>query len=243
MRWRHDLLKGTPTQKHLSRLYYELAQIGARAIGEKEDWPYSYKTSEELICLAADMSRYDPRLFDIMVELFYFHWQKINPCVLRQFLPRMVTPQTLFTIFNFITFEKTAPEKQAYYEYLTKGYSKVSPQLYFINLYLPGSLNMQKASRESIQEFLDWGFLSRERPIIHENGKRISLGHWGPSARKNIRRQILKKKESFHLSDYLERLEHTISRQQALIDLKNDPKLTCQGHGRGSVWILVDNKS
>ena len=53
-----------PTTNHLSRIYFELAKLGARALGEKRPWLYgNVKDAEDILALALQMSRYDPRLF------------------------------------------------------------------------------------------------------------------------------------------------------------------------------------
>jgi hypothetical protein len=225
-----------PTLKHLSRMYYELAQLGARAIGEKDDWPYCYATKEDLLILGSQMSRYDPRLLSILVEYFYRNWKSINPLELKILLKQANTPQTVCVILNFLT-RTHDKEYLDYYEYITKEFSPVPHQLYFIDLYFPGSNNMKQASKTSLSEYYEWGFLARERPIIY-NAQRISLGHWGPESRKNIIQDLAKKNTSFTISDYLKKIDNTITRQQALIDLKNTSNIELKGRKKGSHWVL-----
>lgn len=236
------MLKQPPTTAHLSRLYYELAGLGARAIGAKNQWPYEWREPEELLGLACEMSRYDPRLLSLLVEYFLLHWKKLNPHTLRNFSKDMATPQTLAVMLNFIA--HCGEEEFLFYEYVTKNLLPAKVQLYFYNLYLPGSKQMQRAALEPLQEFEDWGFLARERPIVHDEatGKRILLGRWGPRARQQIIRKLSGHLKQFSLYEYLKAVDHMISRQQALQDLKASPYVKSQGKGRGSVWMGLGGK-
>ena len=225
-----------PTLNHLSRAYFELGLIGARVVGEKKKWPYSPKSKEELLVLTAEMSRFDPRLFDILVEFLFFHWMELNPQTLRNSIRTMPSPQVFGVIGSFL--EPCFDDREVIYffEYLMRDYHPVPPQLFFCLLYAPGSRAMQKASFEPLQEYLSWGFLARERPIIHSL-QRMELGHFSPQARHNIISRLVARSGQISLADYLETLNHTLSRQQALLDLKDFTGLKIKGKGRGSVWV------
>jgi hypothetical protein len=215
-------------------MYYELAQHDALAIGEKKPWPYRPKNIYELLTLAADMSRFDPRLLGILVEFFELKWSEINPTILRQTMMHMDCPQTLGVIFSFTNGFLKQKEFSFYKDYVLRNLKPVEPQLYFIGLHAPGSKNMQLSATESLQEYTLWGFLARERPILHKN-KRVTLGHWNPAARRNIIERLIKTKKHFKISDYLNAVDHSITRQQALTDLKA-AKLHLKGCGRNATW-------
>lgn len=238
------MLKQIPTFNHLSRMYFELSQQGGISVGEAADWPYSPQSREELIALASDMSRFDPRLFEVIVDWVFHHWTELNPYRLRQMLKTMTFPQTLCVIFNFVTSPPrdsvpTNSECLAFYQYLCEGIKPVNSQLYFTNIYpKPAGSLMTRAVTESLKEYLDWGFLARERPIIHHQGYKIPLGYYSLHARQNIIRRLADLREGFGLSRYLDGVAHTISRQQALNDLKNCPFIKSKGKGRGSRWFL-----
>lgn len=230
------MLLSPPTTSHLSRMYYELSRLGARCVGMPKKWPYGVLTHEQLLALAAEMSRYDPRLFGIVTEYTFHNWKTGNPYQIRQILKDMQWPQTLCVVYDFVASATSDKECRFFYEYITRDVLPVTPQLFYLNIYPPGSHSMRRAVQEPIQEYLDWGYLARERPIIHGK-QRQTLGHWGPQARKNIIRRIITQKRSISLSDYLETLDHTISRQQALFDLKESPWVKAKGKGRGSFWV------
>lgn len=220
-------------------MYFELSQKGGISVGEAKEWPYSPQSMEELIGLASDMSRFDPRLFQVVVDWTFHHWTELNPYRLRQGLQTMTCPQTLCVIFNFVSSIKTDPEVSAFYQYLSGGIKPVAHQLYFTNVYpKPAGSLMTRAVMEPLQEFLDWGFLARERPMIHDQGQKIPVGYYSLNARQNIIRRLADSKPSFSLGDYLEGIDQTISRQQALNDLKNCCLIKPKGKGRGSYWVL-----
>lgn len=226
-----------PTFSHLSRIYYELSLLGAKCVGKKTKWPYEKLSFEQLLILACEMSRYDPRLFDILVEYFYFHWNKLNPYLLRGEIKNMQEAAIIGVISSFAKQALNNQEAIYFFDYLVYGIKAASYQLFFINLYPPASRLMQKASEAPLEQFYQWGFLARERPIIHDT-KRIVLGYWEFYARQNIIRNLVDKKQVITIADYLSEVDHTISRQQALIDLQKCPFVKSQGKGRGSYWCL-----
>lgn len=230
----------SPTENHLSRLYYELEKIGARSVGLKKPWPYSFSCREELFALAADLSRFDPRLLEVLVQFGLEHWEDLNPQRVRKYSKKMTTPQTLGVIASFIATamaqEVRAPdlEQNFFWEYIIAGLSPVEPQFYFRDLYLPGSSLAGRAVKESLQEFRRWGFFGRERVIMDPVSRRTA-GTWDQESRLNILRRLFSKKKKITMAEYLEELRYTISRQQALQDFKT-LRAKPVGGGRSSAW-------
>jgi len=155
-------------------------------------------------------------------------------------MSRQNSPQALLVMLEFAATASKNEELRFFAEYLFKGHTPVAPQLFFMDLHTPGTTLMQRAALEPLQEFLAWGFLARERPIIHGD-TRLTLGHWGSTARQNIIRRLLKNNHTLTLSNYLTALDHTVSRQQALADMKESPLLKMKGKGRGAVWVKLAN--
>lgn len=225
----------TPSPKHLSRLYWELAQLGASSVGKKYAWPYRLKSKEALLALAADFSRYDPRLLSILVSWFYQHWQDFSPQALRSFYPQMKSPQTIALIAEFLKTLTDKPELTCLMVYLQGGVEAVPFQLYFRGLYRPGGRMSQRAVLESLAEYRRWGFLARERPVL-DVFKKTPLGHLSQEARLFCLKELLEEKKNIQLSDYLKALPLAVSRQQALQDLKKLAKLKPGTSGRGAQW-------
>ena len=226
-----------PTPKHLARLYYELGRIGARSVGEKLRWPFGSLTPEALFTLAADWSRWDPRLLEILVQYGIEHWRDLNPQQLREKLRTMEMPQTLGVIASFIqTAKSEESELLFFWNYVVQGIEPAPSQFYFCNLHQPGSPRAERTARESLSEFKQWGFLGLERVITDSKTKK-SVGTLPVDSRLNLLRRLFKQKTSIQISDYLEALKNSISRQQALLDLKALPAKQ-HGKGRSAHWML-----
>lgn len=226
-----------PTTAHLSRMYFELAKIGAMSAGEKKPWAYKIKDREELIALACDMSRFDPRLVDILVGYFIRHSRELNPARLRSYYSKMKSPQTVAVITEFMAGEIHEDEAVFFIQYLCMGLKPVNYQFYFYNLYSPGGTLAQRAAEEGIYEYRKWGFFARERPVVDPTKKRC-VGSFNSISRRNILKRLIGEKKEIGLKDYLEALEYSVSRQQALSDIKNSGLAKCVGMGRGAKWRI-----
>ena len=236
------VLKQIPTQEDLMRLYWELSQMGAPCIGEKKKWAYHLPpprhSKEELVSLACEMVRYDPRLLSILIIYLIEHWQELNPLHLRKACFQIKTPQVVGVLKEFILEYSQGLELKYFLEYVVKGLRPVSPQLFFIGLFSIGSHKHELMAQRSLKQYLKWGFLGRERPLVNLVSKQ-AVGTYDFQTRKKIIFNILRAQKSFSLKEYLGALDHTISRQQALYDLKHFRNLKLTGHGRGAKWKLV----
>lgn len=229
------MLKAIPTTDHLSRLYYELSLIGAYCVGEHRKWPYGKPERVHLLALAAEMLRYDPRLLTILLTYCLEHFHDINPTEIRAIYKDMQMPQTFAVLTEFIKAATSDKELLYWAEYLQRGLSPVSPQFFFHYLYTPGGALADRAVERNLQEYKRWGFIAFERPTIDQKTKK-TVGSFDPTARRNILEKLLHERHSITLADYISALDHAISRQQALLDLKTIPGLQCEGHGRGARW-------
>ncbi len=231
------MLQGPPDENQLSRMYFELSQIGANCSGENLPWPYQPKTKEELLALAAEMSRYDPRLLGILVEYFVGHWKEISPQNLRSFYRQMETPQTVAVVAEFS--KEAVDDREGRYlaEYLQRGLKPVPPQWYFRNLYTPGGTFAKDAAEENLAQYQRWGFFAREYPTV-DVFKKTPVGRMAPPGRRNLIRRLFEKKKFLSIGEYLAALGNTISRQQAIQDLRKIAKLRKGAKGRGAKWVL-----
>ncbi len=229
------MLKRIPTLNDLSRVYYELAQWGAPAIGTKKPWPYTVDSLEGLLALACDMARHDPRLFGILIIFLKDSWVKSNPLKLRNELKRCQTPQVIGVIGEFVKSENKNAEVKYLFDYLTKGLKPIVWQLFFKGTYPPGSSHFEKIARKSLKEYRKWGFLSMERPVVDLRTKR-QVGSLARENRLRILESIIHEKDKVTLKEYLQAVDHSISRQQALSDIKSVKKLKPVGHGRNAHW-------
>lgn len=231
------MLRGAPSEAHLARVYFELAKLGANCSGQKKPWPYKPHDQEGLLALAAEMSRFDPRLLSILVEFLFNHWKNISPQKLRAYFSKMETPQTMAVIAEFLKIAAEEPELRYFADYLQKGLKKVPFQLYFRDLYVPGGELSRRAADESLSQFKKWGFFARESPSV-DVFKKVTVGSMDAASRLNLLRRLFQNRKSLSLRDYLGALQHSISRQQALQDFAKVAVLRDGRQGRGARWTL-----
>lgn len=229
------ILSRDPTSADLSRMYYELGKVHARSVGEKKAWGYHPKNIYELLTLAALMSRYDPRLLGVLVEYLSFHWQKLNPRELRKYFLETNEPQIWGVLKEFICPHKKEEEQNYFFDYLVSGLEKAPNQMFFKKLYPQGGYLANRAKTESLQEYLDWGFWGRERPNLR-NAEKKEVGHWGKPERLVILKRLFETCPQISLEKYLNELNRSISRQQALKDIQEFPHAQLHGKGRGAYW-------
>ena len=234
----HFILKSPPTAHHLSRLYYELQEIGASCVGKDNGWPYGKLKVLELLVLAAEMLRYDPRLMTILVQYCIEHFWDINPSILRNYYQKMQMPQIWAVIAEFIKVATDDKETIYWAEYLQCGLKPVPLQFFYHYIYLPGTHLSQRAIETGLVEYKKWGFLACERPTIDNHTKKTA-GSLDRKSRLNLLMRLIAEKKEIQLSDYIRALNHAISRQQALLDLRSSKHLVHEGHGRGARWHLA----
>ena len=230
------LLLHPPTEAELERLYHELAQHGAPAVGRRRAWPYQPQSHEELIVLAAEMLRYDPRLLSILLQHLMTIWSTLNPLQLRAFLRKMRWPQALLVVLEFGKSASSDPEFRHFAEYLSAGFSRVDPaERFFMDAERPSSRMAVRALGRNLQPYARWGFMGSEKPIVDAATKR-TVGRYDAETRKRILAELAASTGPFSLADYLSAVDHAVSRQQALLDLQSFPGLRSSGRGRGAKW-------
>lgn len=233
------LLRHAPTTEELERLYYELARLGAPSVGRKRAWPYRPATHEALLALSGEMLRYDPRLLSILLQLVLKRWRSLNPVALREAMGAMRWPQALLVVFEFAKQATSEPELKYFCSYVQAGMSRVEPaERFFIDAERPASRLAARNLGRNLAAYARWGFVGHERPTVDPATKR-TLGGYDASTRRRILDSLLERTGGTTLVEYLEAIDHAVSRQQALLDLKAHPQLRVQGHGRGARWEQV----
>lgn len=227
-----------PSQPELERLYYELAQRGGTSVGQKRPWPYRPESFEALLALASDMLRYDARLLSILVQLLLARWRDVNPIVLREQMRSMRWPQALLVSLGFALEATDDPEFRYFAEYIAAGHKRVEPaERFFLDTERPGSRVAERRMGRNLAPYARWGFVASERPIADPITKR-ALGRYDAQTRRNILQSLIERRSELTLAEYLDAVDHAISRQQALADLRKSPALRPSGHGRGAKWLV-----
>lgn len=233
------LLARPPTDDDLARVYHELARLGAPAVGRRAPWPYRAPRRERLLALAAEMSRYDARLLSILLELLVTRWRDANPVWLRDEMHRMRWPQALCVVLEFAKAASRDAELAYFVDYLQRGWGRVDrAERFAIGGERPGSRMAARHLGRNLAAYGRWGFIGTERPTWSATGKQV-VGRYDATTRRAILGDLLARQPTLRLADYLDAVDHTITRQQALADLRAHEGLRPIGRGRGARWQLT----
>jgi len=232
------LLAHAPTERELERLYWELARIGATSVGKRQPWRYRPASQEELLALAGEALRYDARLLSVLLQFFLEHWQKVDPIELRRQMTRMRWPQALLVVFAFARLATKDPEVRHLVDYLSAGWPRLEPaERFFLDAERPGSRTAERRLGRNLGPYARWGFIGTERPTA-DAATKAAVGRYDARTRRDILRALLERHGEVTLRDYLEAVDHAVTRQQALTDLHGMPDLELHGHGRAARWRL-----
>lgn len=231
-----SLLLRAPTQPELERLYHELAALGAPSVGRRARWPYKPGSREQLLALAGEMLRYDARLLSILLELMLMSWPDTNPLALRKAMRPMKAPQALLVVLEFAREADKNAELRYFVEYVGAGIGRVSPtERFFLDGPRPGGRLDRRQGARSLTAYSKWGFVGQERPATSANAK-TQVGHYDARTRELIRRGLVERHGGFTMTQYLDAVDHGVTRQQAYQDLRRDGTLSLVGRGRGARW-------
>jgi len=225
-----------PTEADLSRLYWELAQRGASAVGTRKPWAYRPANDEELVCLAAEMARHDGRALGLTVELIVRTWRELHPYLLRQAMQQMNTPQTLCVVLDFAREADPDRELAHFVRYVTADWPKVAPVVhFFVDDVRPGERTNAHRVGRSLVAYARWGFIGVERPTVDVFQKR-TVGRYDAATRTRIARALAQRSpDGVGIVAYLAAVDGSISRQQAAADLRASG-LRPSRRGPGAMW-------
>ncbi len=234
-----ELLRRVPSPADLERLYHELALLGAPASGKRRPWPYRLRNAEELLALAGDMLRYDPRLLTILLHAVVRRWQDLNPLELRRQMAKMRWPQSLAVALSFARLATRDPEARAFIDYACSRWPRVDPpERFFFAIDRAGSRTAARKLGRNLGPYARWGFIGTERPIADLRTRR-AVGSYDSRTRRDILAGLFEDRGSVTVGEYLHALDHAITRQQALNDLRSFPGARLVGRGRGAHWSSV----
>jgi len=233
------LITGAPTQHELERVYHELASIGAPALAGRTRWQPRLRTRERKLVLGGHALRYDPRLLTILTQYFLDHWNDINPLILRKDMTQhMRWPQALCVVLGFVRLASRDSELHRFIDYVCAGWPRVQPsESFYVEVARPGTRAHARRLGRNLTPYARWGFVGVERPVVDPVTKR-SVGRYDASTRKRILMDLLRRRGSVAVSEYLDAVEGSITRQQAVQDLRKQPGVELVGTRRGARWRL-----
>jgi hypothetical protein len=226
-----------PDEATLARLYYELGRLGARTVGRHTEWQYGSPSAEELVVLASQAARYDPRALWILVELVTNNLTALNPVKLRAALRNSRWPAALGVVFEFARRVTQDPELDNFHRFVMRGSPRAQGEQFFLSTHSFAGAMARRDAEESLAEYKRWGFLSREEPFAKELGTRAH-GTLARQERLNLLRRLVERLGSISLADYRDALGHKASSRQASRDLAIAPFLIRTGATRGARYSL-----
>jgi hypothetical protein len=233
-----DLARLPLEERELPRLYHELAAVGARAEGRPSPWRLGKPSPEELVVLAAQAARQDPRLLWVLVELLARGYDRFNPLALRRALAAARWPAALGVALEFARRVARSSELDDVAAFVMAWVAPAPGERFFLGTRAFGGKLARRDVEESLAEYRRWGYFSREEPIAKELGGRAH-GTLGPRERLNLLRRLAERQGSMTLRDYLEALRGRASRRQASRDLARASFLVRTGATRGTRYRLA----
>ncbi len=222
----------------IGRLYHELSLLGARAEGPRAPWRFGRPSAEELVVLAAQASRHEPRLLWVLVELLARAYDRFDPLKLRRALGRARWPATLGVAFEFARRAARSRELDDVAAFVLERVAPAPGERFFLGTRAFGGELARRDVEESLAEYRRWGYFSREEPIAKELGA-AAHGTLGPRERMNLLRRLAERRGSVTLRDYLSALRGRASRRQATRDLSSADFLVRTGTTRGARYRLA----
>lgn len=224
-------------EAELARLYHELGRLGARAEGRRSPWRSGTPAPEELVVLAAQAARREPRLLWILVELLATGYERLNPLVLRRAVRRSRWPAALGVALEFARAAAGSAELDDVAAFVMAGVAPAAGERFFVGTRAFGGTLARRDVEESLAEYRRWGYFSREEPLAKELGT-VARGTLGPVERRNLLRRLAERKRVVTLADYLAALRGRSSPRQASRDLARAPFLVREGRTRAARYRL-----
>lgn len=233
-----DLKVVPSSEAELARLYHELGRLGARAEGRRAPWRFGAPSPEELVVLAVQAARQEPRLLWVVVELLATGYERLNPLLLRRAARRSRWPAALGVALEFARAAAGSVELDDLAAFVMAGVAPAAGERFFLGTRALGGAQSRRDVEESLAEYRRWGYFSREVPLSKELGA-VTRGTLGPPERLNLLRRLAARKGVITLADYLAALQGRTSARQARRDLARAPFLVRQGRTRGARYRLA----
>jgi hypothetical protein len=201
-------------------------------------WRFGRPTPEELLVLAAQASRQEPRLLWVLVELLARGYDRFDPLKLRRALARARWPAALAVALEFARRVARSPELDDVAEFVLARVAPARGERFFLGTRAFGGALARRDVEESLAEYARWGYFSREEPLAKELGAAVH-GTLARRERMNLLLRLAERQGTITMSEYLAALRGRASRRQASRDLATAPFLVQRGITRGARYQLA----
>lgn len=193
-------------------------------------------TDEELVVLLAEMTRYDARLLGALVAFVLSAWRRLSPVALRDAMRRSTAPQATCVVAEFAKTAEPDRELGHWVTHVTAGWPRAHPAAhFFVDDVRPGERTAARRMGRSLAPYSRWGYVAVERPTVDPHRKR-AIGRYDPRTRRMALDALLREDPAgVTLASYLDAVDRSVSRQQALADLRV-AGLVPDRRGRGARW-------
>jgi len=237
---------------------------GLQALPQLGDLKQAYQrlsekpqVTESELALWSQWVRFDARLGEILVQYLVGHWRTIHSITLNQKIGLQPWPAALGVILDFVengvsgdsvhsSISSSIIEQnlfRAWKATVLSGVKSISPQLFFLDTGRMGGVFQLQAARFPLQEYLNWGFLSREVLLGKPAEKNFRTHHYSQEVRHRVLSDLIQQSGRLTVSDYLSHLQNSISIRTAERDLKSHQKLKSMGKTSGRFYVKRIDKS
>jgi hypothetical protein len=232
----HEVPRG---EAELARLYHELARVGGRVEGRRSPWRHGAPGREEVLVLAAQASRHDPRLLWALVELLARAYATFDALALRRAAGRARWPSTLGVVLEFARRAAPGQELDDWAAFVARRLPPPARgERYFLGTRPFGGEAARRDAEESLAEYKRWGYLGREEPFAKELGA-APRGSMERVERLNLLRRLASRRGTVTHAEYAAALHGRVSARQATRDLGAAPFLRRDGRTRAARYRLV----
>lgn len=197
------------------------------------------------IVLLSQWARFDPRLAEILVEWIANNWTRMNAVRLHYRLKGSPWPEAMgpILIFAGMVVRKTQPHRRIALFRLWQAtiMYRIQPaqeEQFYIGIEVFAGKRMRRLPLESNPEFAKWGYLAFDAPI--NKFLQDKNGFENPqNQRQKILAELIASQPEVSVTDYIEKLNHSISRRQAERDLAACSQLRAVGYTRGRIYRLA----
>jgi len=225
-------------EAELARLYHELAAIGGRVEGRRVPWRFGAPSREEVVVLAVQAARHDPRLLWAVVELLARRYAELDALALRRAAARARWPATLAVALDFARRAAPSQELDDYARFVTERLPPARGERFFLGTRPFAGAAATRDAEEALTEYKRWGYLGREEPFSKELGG-APRGTMGRAERLNLLRRLASRRGIITHAEYAAALRGRVSARQASRDLQAAGFLRREGRTRGARYRLV----
>lgn len=194
------------------------------------------------LALWSQWARFDPRLGEQWISAVLRDWREIPALDLNRELSSQPWPSAAGVLLEQALVFGTwpAPERRLFRDWSRLVMSGIAAAggngQFFIGLRAFGGQAMRGDAELSLKPYLGWGYLGKE---ILRN-KASSAARSATIAPRELRQRVIgdliRTRRSFRVSEYLAAIGFHVSRRQAELDLRADPRLECLGNTRARVY-------